>query len=327
MGLRLCRLLLVSATLALSAAMACSAATGNYLGQEPPGLTPVPFAPSILTEVSYAGTFSPDLTEFWLTEQGSRSGATATIGYTLVDGAWGRAAATPFPPAGMTFEPHIAPSGNQMFFTAGTAAAWTAYVSQRATAGWAPAVPLPTPVNSERYMPMYLSSTLDGTLYWTLVTDGNGVIVRTKPAAGASEEPCSYGPVEYMASGSVPWIGAHPFVAPDESYVIFDVRPVANPRWPSDLVVAFRLPDGTWTPPQPIAAVNGSSTNDMCASVSPDGAVPVLRPQHAHLAGQRRGPRSVEAVTERQTRTAHDLALTHLPSCEPRAAPSLLISA
>ncbi|MEN6368814.1 MAG: hypothetical protein ABFD77_03835 [Thermotogota bacterium] len=265
------RVVVIGLVALASVAAACDASTGNYLGQEPPGLTPVPFAPGILTAVSYAGTFSPDLTEFWFTEQGSRSGATETIGYTLVDEVWSRAAATPFPSTGMTFEPHIAPSGNQMFFTAGTAAAWTAYVSQRTATGWAPAMPLPTPVNSQGYMPMYLSSTLDRTLYWTLVIDGNGVIVRTKPAAGATGEPGGYGPVEYMASDGVPWVGAHPFVAPDESYVIFDVRPVANPRWPSDLVVAFRRPDGTWTPPQPITAVNGSATNEMCASVSPDG--------------------------------------------------------
>lgn len=265
MSLRFCRLLLVCAVLAFPIATACSAATGNYLGQQPPGLTPMPFAPSILTAFSYGGTFNPDLTEFWFTEQLVRGRDGRIVGYAFADGAWTRLETASFTPAGMAIEPHIAPLGDRLYFTAGSSAAWKAYVSERTPLGWSPATALPAPINVVDYAPMYFSSTRDGTLYWTLLTDFEAFIVRTPPTESG------YGPVESMASDGVPWIGAHPFVAPDESFVIFDVRPGGNPRWPSDLVVTFRRPDGTWTPPQPIAAVNGYATDEMCASVSPDG--------------------------------------------------------
>ncbi|MCX6093466.1 MAG: hypothetical protein NTY63_01415 [Candidatus Bipolaricaulota bacterium] len=288
MSLRLCRLLLVCAILGFPAAMACSAATGNYLGQKPPGLTPIPLAPSLLTAFSYGGTFNPDLTAFWFTEQAIKGRDGQIVGYAFVDGAWTRLETVPFTPAGMAIEPHIAPSGDRLYFTAGSSAAWKAYVSELTPLGWSLATPLPAPINVVDYAPMYFSSTRDGTLYWTLLTDFEAAIVRTRKAANANGRPAAnanggptetanggptetgYCPVEYMASDGVPWVGAHPFVAPDESFVIFDVRPGGNPRWP-DLVVTFRRADGTWTLPQPIAAVNGYATDEMCASVSPDG--------------------------------------------------------
>ncbi|MDD5264550.1 MAG: hypothetical protein PHU43_06905 [Candidatus Bipolaricaulis sp.] len=265
MSLRVRRLLLVCSILALPGVVAGFAATGNYLGQEPPGLTPVPFAPSLLTAFSYGGTFNPDLTEFWFTEQAIKERDSHIVGYALVDATWIRLATVPFKPTGTAIEPHIAPSGDRLYFTAGSGAAWKAYVSELTPLGWSLATPLPAPINVVDYAPMYFSSTRDGTLYWTLLTDFEATIVRTPRT-----EP-GYGSVESMASDGVPWVGAHPFVAPDESFVIFDIRPGGNPRWPSDLVVSFRRAEGTWTPPQPIAAVNGYATDEMCASVSPDG--------------------------------------------------------
>ena len=46
--------------------------TGPHLGQEPPGITPELFAPGIIStkdNIEFAGTFSPDLKEFFFTRR------------------------------------------------------------------------------------------------------------------------------------------------------------------------------------------------------------------------------------------------------------------
>jgi hypothetical protein len=245
------------------AATACGlAATGNYLGQEPPGMEPTRFAPSLLGRYAFSGTFNADLTEFWFTEQDPVGRVNHIEGYVLVGGAWQRVQTAPFAAVPDAMEPHVAPQGDRLFLTGAPAAGPTAYVSERTETGWGQPVPLPAPINAPGHWPMYLSSTRDGTLYWTYLSNAGEAIVRTRKTERG------YGPVERMASSGAAWIGAHPFVSADETLVLFDVRPNGAP---GDLVVVFRRADGSWTAPQPIPAVNRADTDEMCASLSPDG--------------------------------------------------------
>ena len=255
------RMLFASSFLLLVAGVATQAAT-PYLGQEPPGMEPIPFAPTLLASPSFAGTFSPDLTEFWFTEQDTSTRVGKVCGFALVGEEWQRVQTSPFDAVSDAMEPHIAPLGDCLFLTSVLRGQPTALVSERTDAGWGPAVALPAPINASGHFPMYISSTLDGTLYWTYLSSAGEAIVRTRKTG------TGYGPVERMASDGMPWIGAHPFVSPDESLVIFDVRPQGTI---SDLVVVFRRADGTWTAPQPISAVNGAGPDEICASLSPDG--------------------------------------------------------
>ena len=259
---RNCRGPLALVFMVLTAAAFGLAATGNYLGQEPPGMEPIRFAPSLLGGYAFSGTFNADLTEFWFTKQDPVGRVNHIEGYALVGGAWQRVPTAPFAAVPNAMEPHIAPQGDRLFFTGVPAEGPTAYVSERTETGWGRAIALPSPINAPGHLPMYFSSTRDGTLYWTYLSNAGEAIVRTRKTEGG------YGPVERMASNGAAWVGAHPFVSPDETLVIFDVRPN---NAPGDLVAAFRRADGTWTTPQPIPAVNRASTDEMCASLSPDG--------------------------------------------------------
>ena len=60
---------------------------------------------------------------------------------------------------------------------------------------------------------------------------------------------------------------AHPFVAPDESYIIFDAQPQDGN---AELFISFRDNDKKWTKPVKFGSDFNTSQNELCAFVSRD---------------------------------------------------------
>jgi Tol biopolymer transport system component len=61
-----------------------------------------------------------------------------------------------------------------------------------------------------------------------------------------------------------------PFIAPDESYLIFaSDRPGGYGE--ADLYICFRQSDGTWPKAQNMGPSINTKTGELCPSVSPDG--------------------------------------------------------
>lgn len=110
---------------------------------------------------------------------------------------------------------------------------------------------------------MGVSSTLDGTLYFASNYDGKRGIFRCK------SQNDTYSEIEFLPEEINSIGGAHAFVAPDESYLIFDAQ--VSGRGKPELFISFQKNDTSWT-----KAINmGSSINatktEFGASVSPDG--------------------------------------------------------
>jgi hypothetical protein len=265
------RSLAASLMLCLAVALLASAADepplGSYLGQEPPGLVPERFAPQLLQYRSFGGTFNPDLTEFYFTGQMVEGEPNRILGFHLIDGRWRYAGQASFVRLSTAIEPHIAPSGDRVFYTAADAAGrWKAYVAERGPDGWGAARALPSPINHPDYLPMYFSSTADGTLYWTQLGEDGQFIVRT-PRLEAG-----YGPIERIGPEVNPPSGAaHPYVSPNETTLLFDCYVGPNDT-NVDLFVSFRPPDGSWSPAQAVEVVNTDQT-ELAASLSPDGSI------------------------------------------------------
>ena len=62
-----------------------------------------------------------------------------------------------------------------------------------------------------------------------------------------------------------------PFIAPDESYLIFCCRDRDDGYGANDLYISFRKDDLSWTKAKNMGNNINSSANDVCPSVSPDG--------------------------------------------------------
>jgi hypothetical protein len=230
---------------------------GDYLGQEPPGLTPKVFAPGIVStrgNFEFSFTLSPDGKELYFNRRGS-----GLMGCRYEDDGW----TAPQNPAFLSnhpgaFEPHISSDGRKLFFGDGP----NIWVAERAAGSWG---------EPEQVMQgMYATTTDDGTIY---VTDINqppefGKIVKARMING------SYAEAEPVGGGvNLPAGSAHPCIAPDESFIVFDsvLRGSDGGDEHTDIFVCFRSEDGSWGDAINLGPGINTPGGNMCASLSPDG--------------------------------------------------------
>lgn len=245
--------------------------TGKYFGQKPPGMTPEIFTPGIISNdhsQDFAGTFSPDGAEFFFTRR--KTGPDQRNWYTKIkNGVWTEPQLAPFTYDAFEFEPHISPDGKKLFYGSrrpkpdsselnNSSDIW--FVEKTET-GWSEPQYL-TPVIND-VMPMYMSAALDGTLYYTNNSDRG--ICKSELVND-----------EYTAPERLPdeinyLPAAHPYIAPDESFLIFDARPTNDVMDDPDIFISFHNPDGSWTKAVTIEDQVSSGNNELAASVSPDG--------------------------------------------------------
>ncbi|MBN2007204.1 MAG: DUF885 family protein [Anaerolineae bacterium] len=221
-----------------------------YLGQVPPELTPQVFAPGIVSipETSdYAGSFSPDGTEFYFT-RGTETGQNLYETHSS-DGVWSEPAPAAFSAGYDAHEPHVAFDNHTLYFgwfrpsppEEKSPQDYGIWATERTAGGWA----------EPRYVGlwMFVSSDQSEQFY---VTD-----FATR----------SVGQVTLTGGRFTDWQsitkGAHPCIAPDGSYLIYDLSG-------EHMFVKFRSADGKW----------GATTNLVqyglpleagIASISPDG--------------------------------------------------------
>lgn len=224
----------------------------TYLGQEPPGSTPILFAPDIIKtdfrEGAYA--FTPDLREFYLRRRGGKYENSTLVVVRYKDHRWD--------------ESVVAPRGGEPFISAdGKTLYMGRRYMQRTAAGWSEIKSLDAPLNA---VPMMrLTASANGTYYFDEVTNTGGNISYSRLIDGKHESPKTL--TDSIDMGI--W-KAHPFIAPDESYLIWDDQRESG-FGSSDLYISYRQPDGSWG-----AAINlGNEINtefeDSYGTVTPDG--------------------------------------------------------
>jgi tetratricopeptide (TPR) repeat protein len=242
---------------------------GPYFGQTPPGLEPEVFAPGIVSlagHFEFAITFSPDGKEIFFTRRKEPDGQNKIMMARWEKDGWTAPREAAFAKGYSSNEPHITPDGRKLYFGCfrqrpeAERADYGIWVTERIDGDWGEA---------RFHGPgMFVSSSRDGDLYMTDVTNiAGGGIVRYPFLDG------TYGKPEKLGGGvNTPKPGAHAFIAPDESFVVFDSyqRP-GGQGGEGDLWVCFRSPDGTWGEAINLGdAVNTPATN-FCPSVTPDG--------------------------------------------------------
>jgi pimeloyl-ACP methyl ester carboxylesterase len=227
---------------------------GPYLGQEPPGTTPKIFAPGIVSTAAheFSCSFTPDGKEFYFTRRDPIRGVNLILITKEIDGTWTKPEVVPFIQNRMSFEPRVTPDGSRLYFTweqpfpdqeGSPMGVW--YV-QRKGRGWS------NPIDPGRFLnpmkAMYVSSTLDGTIYTSDISRGPG----KEGIAVARLVDGNYRKLEQLpAPINVGAQDMYPYIAPDESYLIFASRRQSPPST-SGLFVSFRKADGTWVEPRAI---------------------------------------------------------------------------
>jgi ankyrin repeat protein len=249
---------------------------GLYLGLKPPGRTPERFAPGIVSThgFEFAITFTPDGKELYFTRrEGEARLATNTI-MVMRDSeeGWSEPEIASFSGRTFDFETHITPDGKRLIWGSARPMPGDSlstgvhqWFMNRRDGQWSEPRPMPEPF--WRIFVMYVSTTLDGTVYFTGMNPANtGGLFLSRLLDGRYQTP-ELLPKEINRFQ----LSAHPFVTPDESIVLFDAQPNSPISFEGALYVSFRREDGSWTQAERLPDFVNAGPEIMCASVSPDG--------------------------------------------------------
>jgi Tol biopolymer transport system component len=230
---------------------------GSYLGQKPPGDLPELFMPGIISNCDLHSSvyFSPDGNEVYF----SKLKESWTWNIMFMKQESGRWTQPQFLCKGLT--PFLSPDGKTLFFSTQD---WDLWKMERSTTGWAEPIKLGPLINFARRQDGP-SVTANGTLYYCTQYRGAKGIVRSTFEDGHYSEPQPLGRGINSNHND-----GFPYIAPDESYIIFSsFRPGSYGL--GDLYISFQRDDGTWTEPRNLGPKINSEAKDRFPYVSPDG--------------------------------------------------------
>jgi len=223
---------------------------GPYLGQKPPGMVAEPFAPGIISKEGWEieGVFAPGMKEFYFTTKRTRP---TVIGFRQQDNVWKKY--IEFLRHGETV---FSPDGKRWHMAKG--------YKDRIGDGWSERKSLGPMFDRKDWGIMRLSASAKGSYVFDDYKSDD-VIRISRLKDGKRQAPIPLGSM--VNSGTYT---AHPFIAPDESYLIWDSKREGG-YGDSDLYISFWQKDGSWGPAINMGDEVNSDKWDAYASVTPDG--------------------------------------------------------
>ena len=228
---------------------------GPYLGQTPPEMVPERFAPGFMSSAGYdlTPTFSPGLDEMFFGRRASEEGSDNRIYYSrMTRGRWEDPVPAAFSSGVVEYEAQFSVDGGRVYFNRGK----QIFFSQKTEAGWSEARPVEAPADEG----MCAAPARNGALYFTAARNKAYGIFRSGLVDG-----------RYQAPEIVIRMAAHPWVAPDESFLVFDKYAFADGVQTSKLYASFRRADGSWSDPVELGKDVNATGTELIPKVSPDG--------------------------------------------------------
>ena len=237
--------------------------------------SPELFLPGIVATTEYqefSCTISPNMKEFYFSRTGQYANTTILVSY-YTDGEWTNPKPASFSnPAYRDLEPHLTPDGKRLFFDStrpkpGSASPnnWGMWVVER--------IDQEAPWGNPEYFGqgMFLTTATSGNLYYTDIStyrQSRGISVR-RPVNDKYSAPI---PLPQQVNRN---FAAHPVIAPDESFIIFDAfypEGQGKGEFP-DYYISFREGNESWSEAMNLGdTINGPLHNN-CAAISPDGKI------------------------------------------------------
>ncbi len=226
----------------------------HYLKQKPPGLTPEPFAPGLVTTGGWenGGAFSPDMKEFYFLRQvGETNKKQEFVMYKNEGNTWKETVIS-----SRKGQPFVSPDGKTMHLG-------RRYMERKENGDWSEVKKLESPFDSLPIMRLTASS--KKTYFFDeFKRDFTGDIRYSRLIDGKYEKPKLLN--KMINTGK----SFHPFIAPDESYIIFDSKREGG-YGDSDIYISFRQKNDSWGNPINLGEKVNTKAWEASASVTPDG--------------------------------------------------------
>ena len=251
----------------------------TLLSNQIPVDTPLVFGPGIISTddaMEFAITFNPEMNELFFTR---RKPEERNKIYTmkLIEDKWTAPEVAFFSTNSNeygSYEPHINPKGDVLYFgtsrplndTIESSGMHQWYLKKNGN-GWSEPISLEKPF-VDRFV-MYITSSENNTLYFTSNekedSHGDGGIYYAMREEGQDVSIKRMGKEINFSGSSM----AHPYIAPDESYMIFDGERPSEVE-DCDLYISFKE-NGVWTESYNLGPKINTEMCEMTPSVSPDG--------------------------------------------------------
>lgn len=225
----------------------------DYFGEDPPGLIPKPFAPKILSPdgLFEGGGYAPDKKKYYFTRKNGKYKERTFFVIQYEDGSWGNESETDLKWPKFTKGGDTLYGGNK--YRVLTDTGWSEYKS------------LGPPFSDKPIMGISFSDKKTAFFDEWDGTDTTGAISYTRLIDGKYEPRQKLG--KHVNTGT--WI-AHPHIAPDESYLIWDQR-AEDAYGGSDLYISFRAEDGSWLPAMNMGDKINTGISESSGNVTDDG--------------------------------------------------------
>ena len=262
--------------------IACQSNTKSniaLLSDQIPTDTPLLFGKGVISidnHVIGSITFNPTMDELFFQRRASEESHNI---YTmkLIDGKWSKPVLAPFSTNKKYLDFHIrfSPKGDRLYFgstrplndTAKSSGLHQWYVEKKAN-GWGQPIPFLNTPFTDRFV-MCTTPAANGNLYFT--SKEKGQKLKDEGIYYAVNKGDHYTPAKKMGKAiNYPgtWI-AHPYVAPDESYIIYDAERTSEYE-NGDLYISFNQ-NGTWSKSYSLGPKINTKIGEGAATVSPDG--------------------------------------------------------
>jgi len=223
----------------------------NYLNNTPPKKEPVIFAKEIVST-------SADEICFEISSTGKeimidRSGI--ILMSTQVDGEWTDLSIAPFSGKTVDGECCFSPDGRKIYFASrrplqGATGTLNTWVSEKSGEEWGPPYPIKEPL-------------WDNNTHAVSVSESGNVFMSGVEVYRLIDG--TYLPKVRLSDNIE---GTHPFISPDEKFIIICAR--GEGRWDKDLYISFNN-DGSWSDPQPLNDRINTRSKESNPFVTPDG--------------------------------------------------------